>query len=494
MFIAKFDSSSKPLWSIRDHNSQVTDLQMANDGTVYFTTYTNKSFLPHFVNSDSSISYPSYGLTRLYSVSKDGKYKWSAGGDINNMNMSGLHVSDSTIALVTSNLPGYSYNDTIFGKDSNSHIAIPHLSPNLCLALFDTNGTITRAIRIGRSSLPKYYATTLDIIGGNDSSFIVYGEGTNMFADSAISYHDDTVNFNGADAYIFKSTPGICEAINPPLGRGKISFDASMLDMVMCAKDSFELPVITSGEFWSNTEYVVRLGSNISGKSKGILIPSIRCGVPSYSNLPRYNQHITLSVTNPALPDVGPSAENIDIFRADTPSVAISVSPATIINPGTPVTFTATATNAGSNVLYQWQLNGVDIIGANGSSFTTTAVSSNDEFSVWTYSGDKCIFPDTAKSNSIHMLTTSLNEVTGNVIKIYPNPSSGFVILHQSERPGNFTINILNTIGQLVHSLDIRQIGSSSTYVDLTSLSSGTYTLQAKSMNATENIRLVIVK
>ena len=111
------------------------------------------------------------------------------------------------------------------------------------------------------------------------------------------------------------------------------------------------------------------------------------------------------------------------IVSSVTPSVTITAS-ANPICAGQSVTFTATPTNGGTNPTYQWQLNGVNIPGATGSTYTTTTLNNGDQISVIMTSNESCASPTTATSNVITMtvnptvtpsvtITASANPICG---------------------------------------------------------------------------------
>ena len=90
---------------------------------------------------------------------------------------------------------------------------------------------------------------------------------------------------------------------------------------------------------------------------------------------------------------------NINVRPTPVPAVAITLSDDSVCA-GTPVSFTASPTNGGTAPAYQWQLNGSNIAGANGSTYNTTPVSSSDVYTVILTSNALCASPVTASSNA----------------------------------------------------------------------------------------------
>ncbi len=88
------------------------------------------------------------------------------------------------------------------------------------------------------------------------------------------------------------------------------------------------------------------------------------------------------------------------------PTAAITAD-ATTVCAGTSVTFTAAATNGGTNPIYQWQVNGVNA-GTNNNTFTTATLTNNAQVKVILTSSLSCALPVTATSNIITTTITPL--------------------------------------------------------------------------------------
>ena len=89
---------------------------------------------------------------------------------------------------------------------------------------------------------------------------------------------------------------------------------------------------------------------------------------------------------------------------ASTPSVSISASTATSICAGTSVSFTTNSTaNMGASPAYQWKLNGSNINGATSSTYTTAALTQNDQITLHMVSSldAACLTAATATSGSL---------------------------------------------------------------------------------------------
>jgi hypothetical protein len=101
-----------------------------------------------------------------------------------------------------------------------------------------------------------------------------------------------------------------------------------------------------------------------------------------------------------------------------TPSVSIDVSPSPNVCAGTNVQFTATPVNGGTTPTYQWQLNGVDVIGETFATYSSSAFANGDSINVVMTSNANCLITTTAKSNKIKLNVTNIPAmpapITGN--------------------------------------------------------------------------------
>ncbi|MEP7128004.1 MAG: T9SS type A sorting domain-containing protein, partial [Chitinophagales bacterium] len=95
---------------------------------------------------------------------------------------------------------------------------------------------------------------------------------------------------------------------------------------------------------------------------------------------------------------------------------------------------------------YQWQLNTVDIPGATNQSFTATQTGF---YTVLAGDSNGC-------KNSVteYVTITGISNVeTGDIVKAYPNPSSGVVNIEllRANRAGTLSLDIKNIFGQTVY-------------------------------------------
>lgn len=125
----------------------------------------------------------------------------------------------------------------------------------------------------------------------------------------------------------------------------------------------------------------------------------------------------------------------LHVVSSLVPSVKMIASPAGATCAGRPLSFIATATNAGVNPIYQWKLNGMNI-GTNKPTYTDSAFKNGDKISCVVTSSLSCASAATSADSmtiainasvipTISIATDSLNVCTGYDIKVTALPSQG---------------------------------------------------------------------
>lgn len=94
---------------------------------------------------------------------------------------------------------------------------------------------------------------------------------------------------------------------------------------------------------------------------------------------------------------------NIAVSANVTPTLNITAVPAGPVCAGQSVTFTANPTNEGPTPTYQWTVNGVNVAGANASTFTTTVLANGDQVRCVMQSSLQCVTFLSVNSNIINM-------------------------------------------------------------------------------------------
>lgn len=150
-----------------------------------------------------------------------------------------------------------------------------------------------------------------------------------------------------------------------------------------CQGDSVILSCNTASSYlWSTGDTT----QSIVVKTAGTFFVSINCGSSSTNS-----QSLTTQIISPTT----------------NPTISIAITSGT--NPAcgsTPITFTATSSNAGVSPTYQWKINGSNV-GTNSPTFTTSFSLSNQVVTCELTSSSLCLINPVANSNSITITLTS---------------------------------------------------------------------------------------
>jgi PKD repeat protein len=147
-------------------------------------------------------------------------------------------------------------------------------------------------------------------------------------------------------------------------------------------------------------------------------------------------------------------------------SVVVNNTPATPVISSNGLVLTSSSPNGN-----QWIFNGVNISGANGTSYTTPA---NGLYTVTT-TQDGC----TSTSASFTQAAVSVEEINGgtNGIVIYPNPSKGIFNLKFAQKElANYTIEVRSVNGQIIDTYQLNNVEGKANYsINLENQSKGIY-------------------
>ncbi|MBA2582371.1 MAG: gliding motility-associated C-terminal domain-containing protein, partial [Bacteroidetes bacterium] len=95
----------------------------------------------------------------------------------------------------------------------------------------------------------------------------------------------------------------------------------------------------------------------------------------------------------------------ITVIPNVVPIVSIAASPSETICEGTAVTFTATSSNGGTNPIYQWKLNGINV-GTNSATYFNSSLVNGNSISCEITSNAACASPTNVTSNTVTMSVT----------------------------------------------------------------------------------------
>jgi hypothetical protein len=172
-----------------------------------------------------------------------------------------------------------------------------------------------------------------------------------------------------------------------------------------------------------------------------------------------------------------------------TPTLVITASQNPIAD-DTPVTFTATATDAGPNPTFQWYINGIALSGATSSTYTSSTIGNNQTITCRITGQIPCSSVQTVTSNGITMVITNVNELSADSeMLIYPNPSSSEVTFSSKH---DLVFYIVNEAGQLVK--EIRLNSANQNAVTINDLASGVYIVAGQNSYGIVKQKLIIAK
>lgn len=160
------------------------------------------------------------------------------------------------------------------------------------------------------------------------------------------------------------------------------------------------------------------------------------------------------SATCPSSTSLQSSAIVMSVTPSVTPDITIAPS-ATSICAGQPITFTATPINGGTTPVYRWTKNGVQV-GSDSTGFTTSSISSSDQFRCVLTSNATCATKSLDTSNAVSInvkpipqkpvITRNADTLTASLANSYQWFRNGSVITGATSRKLQFTQNGTYTV------------------------------------------------
>jgi len=108
----------------------------------------------------------------------------------------------------------------------------------------------------------------------------------------------------------------------------------------------------------------------------------------------------------------------VHVSQPVSPVITINLPSGNYVCVGTAVDFSSTAINAGNSPVYQWKINGVDVIGANSANYFTDSLSNGDVVTCGLTSNESCVSPATVNSNAI---TANVDSIVTPAVSILSN-------------------------------------------------------------------------
>lgn len=172
----------------------------------------------------------------------------------------------------------------------------------------------------------------------------------------------------------------------------------------------------------------------------------------------------------------------MQVFPWLAPSVSFTANPNRPLQVNEYVTFTATPKDAGPYPTYQWKRNGKNVQGATGAIWSANTLNDNDSISVEIFSSYRCPQPPTASAKGIIVkVLSSVNDVpANNLLQVYPNPASNFVIFELDKTVAASHIVVINAVGQMVYQSAFQ---AGKTTWDTEQVAAGVYTFKLMKEN-----------
>ena len=133
----------------------------------------------------------------------------------------------------------------------------------------------------------------------------------------------------------------------------------------------------------------------------------------------------------------------ISVAQYVTPSVSIST-PSTALCGGTNVTFTALATNEGSNPSYQWTVNGFNV-GTNSTTYSSSTLTNNSVVALTLTSSVSCVISRLTSSNALTLTVNSPS--SSNIVASICSGGSYSFNGTSYNLPGSYTTHLTNSVG-----------------------------------------------
>lgn len=325
--------------------------------------------------------------------------------------VNGVDVSGATASTFTSTTLANGDNVSVT-MTSNAACASPATATSNTITI-TVSSSVAASVSISASSTTicpgdAVTFTATPTGGGSTPTYQWQVNGTDVSGETAATFTSTTLN-NGDNVTVVMTSSSSCATGSPATSNtitmtvasglvASVSITAS--PSTACAGQPITFTATpTNGGATPGYQWQVN-GVDVTGATTSTFVSS------TLSN----GDNVTVIMTSSSGCATGsPATSNAItvVITTVTPSVSIAASPSGAVCSGQPVTFTATPTNGGASPAYQWQLNGADIAGATGATYTSTSLANGDVITVVLTSSDPCASPATASSNAITMTVNS---------------------------------------------------------------------------------------
>ena len=180
---------------------------------------------------------------------------------------------------------------------------------------------------------------------------------------------------------------------------------------------------------------------------------------PTFEFIPLQGDEVqcrmTSSKTCVEVPTVASNIFIINTIPSVTASIQITPSIDTVICIDQEVVFSTEIINGGDMPTYEWEVNNISV-GGTDPTFSTTDLNNGDMVNCLLTSSMGCLETNPVSSNGITVEVDSCTVgafeqmQTMPTVHIYPNPSDGRIFVEMLGISSNFTIQIINTYGQVL--------------------------------------------
>ncbi len=290
------------------------------------------------------------------------------------------------------------------------------------------------------------------VLSMNSITGVTYGwQGPMGFISSAQNYH--LLNVPAADSGWFYATDTAtnhCVSVDSDFVTVHLSLPAptiaitSAVGDTICKGSSLTLGTAVTNASSNSTYQWTRGGSPVSTSSTATFtnvqdLETFRCTVTSNFGVCQVpTQAISAPFTIRVITTLGPPVANVSLFTSVT---------------GDTLTFSATVTNGGVGLGFQWMKNGNPIRGAITSSWETVRDSlvAGDKISIVVTSSFPCAVPSTAGSNIITVAVPQVGAAKDNIC-LYPNPNMGKFMLEGTLALSNaITAEVMDATGKMFY-------------------------------------------
>jgi len=186
----------------------------------------------------------------------------------------------------------------------------------------------------------------------------------------------------------------------------------------------------------------------------------------SYSYTPSDNDIVACRMVSdercPVSDTVISNIITMDVNPQLIPAVTVNAAPGFNVVPGTSITFSVTAVNAGSVPSYQWKINGTAITGATSAVFVWSVFAGGEEVSCEVTSHGDCGGYTTSDAGIVSFSTgVSVTGAHSEVWSMFPNPSNGtFTVSGDAGNTGFVHITVTDVPGREVYHTQVSAVNN----------------------------------